>query len=81
MLPLGAMPMVPVQARAGVGQDVAEQIGADHDVKPVGMQHEVRSQDIDVELVSLLIGIFFRHRLVSSTALRNRSRFCDGRIN
>ena len=37
--------------RAEVGQDIAEQVGADHDVEPVRMRHEVRGQDVDVVLV------------------------------
>ena len=51
MLPLGAMPMVPVQAGSEVGQDVAEQVAGDDDVEPVGVHDEVRGQDVDVVLV------------------------------
>ena len=39
--------------RAEIGEDVAEQIGADHDVEPVRMQHEIRGEDVDVVLVPL----------------------------
>ncbi len=39
--------------RAQVGEDVAEQIRADHHVEPVGVLHEVRGQDVDVVLVGL----------------------------
>ena len=34
-----------------VGQDVAEQVAGHDDVEPVGVQHEVRGEDVDVELV------------------------------
>ena len=39
--------------RAEIGEDVAEQIGADHDVEPVRMQHEIRGENVDVVLVPL----------------------------
>ena len=48
------------RSRAGgpeVGEDVAEQVGADNDVEPVGMHHEMRSQNVDVILVGLDVGI------------------------
>ena len=51
MLADGAMPIVPAHGRAEVGEDVAEQVGADDDVEPVGMLHEMRRQDVDVVLV------------------------------
>ncbi len=39
------------QRSTKVGQDVAEEIGAHHDVEPVRVLHKVRTQDVDVELV------------------------------
>ena len=36
---------------AEVGEDVAEQVGGDDDVEPVGMADEIGGQDVDVELV------------------------------
>jgi hypothetical protein len=36
---------------AEVGQDVAEEVGATTTSNQSGMQHEVRGQDVDVELV------------------------------
>ena len=46
--------------RPEIGQDVAEQVGADDDVEPVGMAHEMRGQDVDVVLVGLDVGIVAR---------------------
>ena len=37
--------------RTEIGQDVAKQVGGDHHVEPVRVQHEMRRQDIDVVLV------------------------------
>jgi hypothetical protein len=37
--------------RPEVGQDVAEQVGADHHVEPVRVLHEMGGEDVDVELV------------------------------
>ena len=34
-----------------VGENVAEQIGGDHHVEEIGMAHEVRRENVDVELV------------------------------
>ena len=42
--------MEPATAGAEVAQDVAEQVGADHHVEPVGVLDEVGAQDVDVEL-------------------------------
>ena len=40
-----------------VRQNVTKQVGADHHIKPVRMRHEMRGQDIDVELIGFHIGI------------------------
>src|SRR5262245_14849935 len=44
----GAMAMVPV-----VGQNVPEQVGADDHVKPRWVAHQMRRQNVDVELAGL----------------------------
>ena len=71
MLPEGAMPIEPTHRGPEIGQDVAEQIRADHDVEPIGMAHEMRGQDVDVVLVGLDVGVVARDRgkaLVPDTA-------------
>ena len=45
------MPMRARHRRAEIAQDVAEQVAADHHVEPVRVLHEMRAQDVDVELV------------------------------
>ena len=47
----GAMPIVPHTGRPEVGQDVAEQIRADYDIEPIGVEHEMRGENVDVELI------------------------------
>ena len=68
------MPIVPVQAGPEVGEDVAEQIRRDDDVERVGLEHEQRRQDIDVELVPLDVGEVLRHRLHALVPVRHRDR-------
>ena len=36
-----------------IGENVAEQVGADDHVEPGGVAHQVRGQDVDVELAGL----------------------------
>src|SRR5690606_18164037 len=43
--------------RTEIGEDVAEEIRADHHVEPVRMVDEMRRQDVDVELVRLDVWI------------------------
>ena len=45
---------------AEIGQDVAKQVRADHDIEPIGVADEMRGQDIDVVLVGPDIGIVAR---------------------
>ena len=56
------MPIEPAHRRAEIGQDVAEQVGADDDVEPVRMLHEMRGQDVDVELVGADVRVIRLHR-------------------
>ena len=63
---------------AEIGEDVAEQIGADHDVEPIGMQHEVRGEDVDVILVPLHFRIVLRHRLHALVPIGHRDRDAVG---
>jgi hypothetical protein len=56
MLALGAMPIVPVR-RPEVREDVAEQVAGHHHVEPVGVHHEVRGEDVDVQLVPAHLGV------------------------
>ena len=53
--------------RAEVGQDVAEQVRAHHHVEPVRMLHEMRAEDVDVELVG-------RHLRDSASPSRRSAR-------
>jgi hypothetical protein len=45
------MPMVPGAGWAEVGEDVAEEVGGDHHVEAVGVEDEVRGEDVDVIFV------------------------------
>jgi hypothetical protein len=58
--------------RPQIAEDVAEQIGADHDVKPVGMAHEMRGQDVDVVLVGLDVGVVARDGGKTLVPIRHR---------
>ena len=49
------------ERRAEVGEDVAEQVGADHHVEPVRVAHEMRRQDVDVILVRLDVRVLLAH--------------------
>src|SRR5258708_33465517 len=49
--------------RPQVGQNIAEEIGADNNVKPVRVSHKVSRQDIDVILIGSDIRLFSGHRL------------------
>ena len=40
----------PGHRRPQIGKDVAEEVGAHHNVEPVRMQHEVGGEDVDMEL-------------------------------
>ena len=48
--------------RPEVGEDVAEQVGADDHVEPVRVAHEMGGQDVDVELAGLDLGILLGDR-------------------
>lgn len=43
--------------RAEIGENIAEQVGADHHVKTLRLQHEAGTQDIDMLLVPANFGI------------------------
>ena len=47
--------------RAEIGENIAEQVGADHHVKTLRLQHEAGTQDIDMLLVPANFGIVFGH--------------------
>ena len=68
------MPIVPAQRRAEVGEDVAEEIGADDDVEPVRVLHEMGGQDVDVILVGAHGRIARRHRFHAFVPVRHRDR-------
>ena len=70
----GAMPIVPVTAGPEVGEDVAEQVRADDDVEPVGVQHEVRGEDVDVVLVGPDVRILRGHRPEALVPVRHGDR-------
>ncbi len=60
MLPDGAMRSCPCRP-AEVREDIAEEVRGHHHVEPVRMQHEMRGQDVDVELVDLEVRIALVH--------------------
>ena len=64
--------------RTEIGEDIAEQIRADHDVEPVRMQHEVRGENVDVVLVPLHLRIILRHRLHALVPIGHRDRDAVG---
>ena len=47
--------------RTKVREDVTEEVAGDDDVEPVGVQDEVRCEDVDVKLVDLQIGVALGH--------------------
>jgi hypothetical protein len=57
--------------RTQVREDIAEQIRRDHDVERIGLQHEQRGENVDVELVPLHVGIALRHRLHALVPVRH----------
>src|SRR4051812_34865711 len=50
-------------AGSQIGEDVAEEVGPDHDVESVRALHEMRAEDVDVELVDAHVRVLLRHRL------------------
>ena len=48
--------------RAEIGEDIAEQIGADHHVKTFRLQHEAGAQNINVLLIPFHLRVVLRHR-------------------
>src|ERR1700680_4054133 len=56
---------------AQVGKNVAEQIGADHDVEPIRMLYELRAQDVDGELIGSNIRVPCRHRAKALVPIRH----------
>ena len=52
---------LPVTSRAEIGQNVAEKVRADHDVKPVGVAYEMSCQNVDVVLVSAHVRVVGAH--------------------
>ena len=57
--------------RTEIGQDVAEQVGADHHVEPVRMLDEVRGQDVDVVLVRAHLRIARLHGVEALVPVRH----------
>ena len=69
--------------RAGAGgtqirQNIAEQVGADHDVELVGIQHEMCGENIDVELVPAHVRIGLGHLLHALVPIRHGDRDAVG---
>ena len=58
----GAIPIEPATAGPEIGQDIAEQVRADHHVEPVRMLHEMRGKNVDMELVGADVRIIRLHR-------------------
>ena len=52
--------------RAKIRQDVAEQVGADHDVEPVPMHAERRRQRVKGNRVRFCLPVTDRHRLATA---------------
>ncbi len=63
---------------AEVGQDVAEQVGRDHDVEPLRVQHEVGGQDVDVVLAGVHVGVGSRHLGEALVPVRHRDEDAVG---
>lgn len=57
-----------------VRQDVTEEIAGDNHVEPVGVQNEIRREDVDVELVHLDVGKPLTHLLDALVPVRHRDR-------
>ncbi|ORM98181.1 hypothetical protein HA46_13715 [Pantoea septica] len=49
--------------RAEIGKNVAKQIAGDHHVEPVGVQHEVGGENVDMILVDADLRVVLAHRL------------------
>src|ERR1700737_790168 len=45
-----------------IGEDVPKKIGAYHHVKPIGMTHKMRGENVDMKLIGANVRIFARER-------------------
>ena len=70
----GGDPDRPGQRRSEVGQDVAEQVGADDHVEVLGAQDELGAEVVDVELIDLHVGIALGHRPHAFVPVGHRDR-------
>ena len=48
--------------RTEVGENIAEQVGADHHVKTLRLQHEAGAQNINMLFIPFHLRVFLRHR-------------------
>src|SRR5215471_2860288 len=60
--------------RAEIGQDVAEQVGAHHNIENLGPLHEMGAQDVDVILVGAYAGVACRHFSKAFVPVRHGDR-------
>ena len=74
MFPLGAMPMVPVQAGPRSERMSPNRLEATTTSNQSGCMHEVRGQDVDVVLVHRDVGVRGGHRLDPFVPVGHRDR-------
>ena len=69
-LALAAMPRLPAEGAAEVGEDVAEEIGADDDLERLRPQHEARRHRVDQPLLGLDVRVVARRRGAKTSSQR-----------
>jgi hypothetical protein len=55
-----------------IGEDIAKQIAGNDNIEPIGVQYEMRSQDIDMVLIGTYIGILFGNGAKALVPIRHR---------